>query len=478
MNTLEDRIRAATRATAAEIAPGSIPPLALEARRRRRGKRHQWPVRGGAADSRPGWRPLLIPAAAAAAVVAVVAAALVVTHAAIGGAQLPAGTFPLAAAPTSATGTGGSNTGGTGTGARDTQLSALPPYYVSLEPGPLSDDPTRAVVRATATGKALATVTPPSPYPNFVTVTAAADDRTFVLAAANDGALQQEQLKQATRERGSLHRSGSSSPAPATVPTVKFFLLRLDPAAGTATLSQLPIAGEPASEIINIALAPDGSKLAIALGEYGEAEQEITVVSLRTGSARTWQGQSQPGGPGIQGDYYLDAVVLGANPLSWTADGRTLAFEEMAPLSGQAQPGQPLYSIKVRLLDTAAPGDDLWSSRAVAISGSSTNAMITPDGTTIVAPLVTQTSRQVAEYSASTGLRTRVMGVRDFHQAYDGGAPRVFWTSPSGSTVIVYDAKQGSPLLTSDGGLTPFVLAAVTGSQFTPLPGSDPWGAW
>jgi hypothetical protein len=456
MNTLEDRVRAATRATAAEIAPGSIPPLSLAARRRPDRERRQRPVLDGLGGGRPGWRRLLVPAAAAAAVVAVVAAALVVTHV-TGGSRLPAGTFPLAAAPTGATSTGGGSTAPeSSSAARVTQSSALPAYYVSLEPGPLSGGSTQAVVRATATGKAVATIKPPSPYPNFDMVTAAADDRTFVLAVDNYAA--------ATQLKASV-----------PVPPVKFFLLRLDPAAGTATLSALPVPGEPADELVNIALAPDGSRLAIGLST--NTGQEITVVNLRTGSARTWQGQNQ-GGADIQGKYYMGGVVQGGNPLSWTADGRTLAFEEMAPLPRLAQPRWPVYSIQVRLLDTTAPGDDLWSSRAVTISGDATNAMITPDGTRIVAPVVTQTARQVAEYSASTGDILTIMGVRHFAHANYGGAPTLFWTSSSGSTVIVYDATQGSPLLTANGGLTPFVLAAVTGSQFTPLPGSDSWGAW
>jgi hypothetical protein len=490
MKTLEERVRAATTATAAEITPGSIPPISLISLQQGSEPDRRRPAPGGPGRSRSRWLRLLVPVAAAAAVVTVIAAAVAVTriahHAGAGGGKLPAGTVPLAAAPAS-----GARTARGGTAA----ASALPPYYVSLEPGPLSGGSTRAVVRATATGKALATITPPSPYPNFTAVTAAADDRTFVLAADNDLALIQAQERQAiTQKSGAPQGDGASGlrsllgpgrriPSSVTVPPEKFFLLRLDPADGTATLSALPTPAEPADEVNDIALAPDGSRLAIALtgagagAGAGAAEQQITVVSLGTGSARTWQGPSQEG-------YYLGGVVLGANPLSWTADGRTLAFEEESPLRGRPQPGQPIYSIQVRLLDTAAPGVDLWSSRAVTISGAPgqamniTNAMITPDGTRIVAPVETQTAREVAEYSASTGDLVAVLGVRHFQQAYDGGAPTLFWTSFSGSMVIVYDATQGSPLLTSNGGLTPFVLAEVTGSQFKPLPGPDSWGAW
>jgi RNA polymerase sigma factor (sigma-70 family) len=70
--------------------------------------------------------------------------------------------------------------------------AALPRYYVALsytgseqccEPGKPASPVTHAVVRVTTTGQTLATIEPPRPYGTFVAVTAAADDRTFVLAA-------------------------------------------------------------------------------------------------------------------------------------------------------------------------------------------------------------------------------------------------------------------------------------------------------
>jgi hypothetical protein len=78
------------------------------------------------------------------------------------------------------------------------------------------------VVRVTATGAALATITVPRPYGTFIGVTAAADNRTFVLAA-------QELARLPLR----------------TPPATRFFLLRIDPAsrvpASRAQLTPLPI---------------------------------------------------------------------------------------------------------------------------------------------------------------------------------------------------------------------------------------------
>ena len=75
MNAIEDRLRAATRAAAGTVAPGSAPPLRLP----------------GEPDTAPGWRRgprlrtgrnwprWLTPLAAAAAVVAVVTASLAIS---------------------------------------------------------------------------------------------------------------------------------------------------------------------------------------------------------------------------------------------------------------------------------------------------------------------------------------------------------------------------------------------------------------
>ena len=75
---------------------------------------------------------------------------------------------------------------------RETAEVAIPEFYVALDllddgddsgPGQRFAPRTEAVVRGTATGNVLAAIAPPPPYGTFVGVTAAADHRTFVLAA-------------------------------------------------------------------------------------------------------------------------------------------------------------------------------------------------------------------------------------------------------------------------------------------------------
>ena len=98
----------------------------------------------------------------------------------------------------------------------------VPAYYVALTTanpyptGTCSTPPPRrhsaAELRSTPTGAVLAKITPPKPYVSFTGVTAAADDRTFVLP------------------RRARHPPPSLPPFPAQ----RFFLLRIDPAARTA----------------------------------------------------------------------------------------------------------------------------------------------------------------------------------------------------------------------------------------------------
>jgi hypothetical protein len=82
MRTPDDMIRAATRQTAAEISPQSVPALRLPSspQHGRRG-----PARNSGPPGRPGWRRLAAPLGAAAAVIAIIAATVAVTGAEAGG---------------------------------------------------------------------------------------------------------------------------------------------------------------------------------------------------------------------------------------------------------------------------------------------------------------------------------------------------------------------------------------------------------
>jgi hypothetical protein len=419
MNAIGQRLRAAMRETAEEITPDGIPPLRLPPGRPGRA----W------AGGVPRWR-WLAPVGAAVAVVAVVAAALA-----------------LASGPSRS-----GSRAAVMPGSVPSYSGSVPPYYVALDVTGNGDccrsglpysPVTTAVVRATATGTALATITPPRPYGTFIGVTAAADDRTFVLAAV--------QL----------------TPLPYTeAPSAGFFLLRIDPAnpvpSARARLTPLPITVRPqGAGVSGLALSPDGSKLAIAEALLG-APPALHVVILATGAERVWAATTggPTFGPGTTGE-----------PLSWAQDERTLAF-----VSAGTQ---------VRLLNTAAAGSSLLASSRLVVSAPEGDlspywqqVMITGDGQTITAVIeivaegknghVTSVRQELVTFSAQTGQLLHVLNRIPVYGNYN--YEQVLWASPTGQALIVSGTQPGTTVGSLGTGATAGVLSH---GHFTPIPWSD-----
>ena len=232
MTSTERRVANAINATAQQITADSVPPLRVseltepEARRPLYGARR--------------WTRSLVPAASAVSVAIIATAALVIGNDLAGNVPSAGGTF-----------------------------EAVRPYYakVTLE-GPVSSNtPVAVTIRATATGKVLATV--PSPAPRFVIrlVSAGTDDRTFVLAAT---------------------QSGLALPALAAV---RFYSLGFDPATDAVSVNQLPISNVTVNTedvSLQVALSPDGQNLAVITSTF----RGIRVYSLPTGDQRTWTAKS------------------------------------------------------------------------------------------------------------------------------------------------------------------------------------------
>lgn len=431
MNLIQDRISAATRAAAETVRPDSVPPLRLpEGRPARTRTRSAW----------PGW---LAPAGAAIAVFVLVVGVVVVVS------QHSRRSVP---APSSAV-------------APYVTSGQVPPYFVALAAtGAAGQSPAYAEVHATADGRRLAIVRPSVPGGTIVAVTAAADDRTFVLA------------EQPLAKRSAQHDQ-----------PCLFYLLKLGPAGQVGSPAELPMSLTAGTTLRGLALSPDGRRLAVATQPTGVAAvPSLTVYTVDDGAAHTWTAP-QPGATiGVEPD--------DARALSWTADGRGLAFDWIT--NGT--------TLALRLLDVGASRADLLAASRQVVSwnlpggltqpvlpgGTATGALfrptgdavITPDGSAVVTAaeqgetkLVGNTVTWVAtrtavqEYSVSTGKLLRTFGVAKTKPAsFRCG---VLWSSAAGDVVIA---------LTTGGR-----VAVITGHHVvrlnrppSVLPGNADAGTW
>jgi hypothetical protein len=416
---LTGKLSAALRETARDI-PATPPPLDLSRDR----------VNGGRAyrDHATGrWISWAAPLAAAAVVLAVVAGALAVTGHFSHHRTSPAADF-----------------------------SGVPAYYVALtikgsHPDPANGDATAAEVRATATGAVLARITVPKPYAFFSGLTAAADDRTFVLVAEE---------KYIPPKKPQVY-----------YPPSRFYLLRIAPEASSpaarVSLRALPAGYIPANnEVRDLALSPDGTVLAADVGLLSGSQ--LFVFDLATGNQRAWSFAKtcrscspSSGGLGLGGTN-IDA-------LSWTGDGRQLAF--VGPGATSRSPSA------VRLLDVSAPGTNLltdskpvfpWPGGASqAIVGPSwRGAIITPDGRTVVfleqlvtfgpTGRLTSVRTLLAKGSAVTGKVAAVYG----NLKPVGQYQQVMYTNATGGTLVVYYFGLGYGIH----------VGILRGNQFTPIP--------
>jgi hypothetical protein len=437
--TLEDKLRAALRQTAGEI-PGDPPPLDLSRNRAGQDDDHRDHAdldHAGRVHPRRRWTAWAAPLAAAAVVLAVVAGTLAVTG------RMP---HPRPSNPAA-------------------DYSGVPPYYVALTikgnyPSTYASDATAAEVRATATGAVLARIAVPKPYAVFAGVTAAADDRTFVLVAEE---------KKDPPEPGQGPRR--------YYPHSRFFLLHIAPGAaagGRVSLRALPDGFIPAdNEVKDMALSPDGTSLAADVG-YIES-RELLVFNLATGTERAWsfrycrQCGSGSGGLGFGG--------TNVDSLSWTADGRHLAFVGPSTSTAPVGPrGASFTPDPVRLLDIDTPGSNLLANSKIVLKwpgGASKQlgptwrgVVITPDGRTVVflEQLTTFGPKggiksvrwRLAKASVATGKVTTVF--KNLKPV--GQYQQVMYTDATGRALVVYYFGLGYGTH----------VGILHGTRYTPIP--------
>jgi hypothetical protein len=392
MTPLQDKLRAALRETADEI-PAQAPPL------------HLSPRPDAAQNGRSTrWRGWAAPLATAALVLATVAVSLTVAgslkHQPAAGPQ---------AGPDS-----------------------VPAYYVALITAKTQSDVnnmldssstanTAAELRSTQMGAVLAKIMPPKPYVSFVGVTAAADDRTFVLVA-----------------------QGPQPRVEPPFPPQRFFLLRIDPAARAGarmTLTALPAAAVPAgSEVRDMAVSPDGTRLAAQISDNLFLAQDLDVFNLATGTERSWTTLSRGNFLPVSGGMLWFGVDTDA--LSWTSDSQHVAF---------------IWDNTVRLLDTRAAGSDiLTNSKTVAtwtggVQGLDQwrGAIITPDGRTVLGiESLSRSGRNapvrehLVSWSTATGRPTAVLN--NLNALKRSEFEQILYTSNDGSVLVLSYLRPGT----------------------------------
>ena len=293
----------------------------------------------------------------------------------------------------------------------------MPPFYVVADHNQLA-----AYVRDSATGRLRSTVRlPAGTDPKLTQVTAAGDDRTFVLALFS--------LARGTR----------------------FYELRITASGQSAGLRPLAIPPLSTREAADaVALTPDGTRLAVAI-QSGGRDGRVEVITLATGAVRTWTTTRGRGG-------------LPEN-LSWDAAGRRLAFFWSGATSAAG----------LWLLDTSAPGAGLLSGRRLlpqtAGPDEVQSALINPGARTIIASVTYNGARQVTrgtvvggivEVSAQTGRPLRTLLAQ--RAAHSTGAG---WYITS-CLLPSIDAT-GNHLLVSCG-----KFGRLDRGRFTALPGAAP----
>jgi hypothetical protein len=220
-----------------------------------------------------------------------------------------------------------------------TAAPAVPEYYVALPGGNnFANVPgsRTAVVGDTLTGRKPLTIRAFG-KDKFVTVSAAADDRTFVLGA-------------------------NPNPQPPAIPSpTEWYLVHLTPGAKfRATERKLRIPGPSKDDwVAQTAVSPNGKDVAL-LGTYEALHSGASLMWVRIYSAATgkllhaWSGLPNSGSGGY-------------TTLAWTEGGRQLAIGYTFALTPAGSKRSWPY-LAVRLLNVASPGHNLTTDSRLAWS--------------------------------------------------------------------------------------------------------------
>ena len=318
----------------------------------------------------------------------------------------------------------------------------VPPYYVWLgSQGNPNFTQSYAVVRLTATGAVLGTVTAAAPGNTVVSVVGGADDRTFVLDEQPFANYTNVSENQAWEPR-------------------TFYLLHLAASGRPSSVTRLPISEPAGADVSGIALSPDDTKLAVAVSPNNvKSEPDLTdvkVYSIATGAVlHTWSANGSIGFGGADDP----------EALSWPSNEQTLAFfwvgRGFSPQQGE-------WLLNLSKGGTSLLGD---SREASSLTGSplacQEDVIVTPNGSSVVCGGITvqdlNTSRIATsgfpEYSVTSGNVVRTLAQWTLPHAGDL-TNDVLWSNPSGSVLI-------GEIPTTGAG----EIGMITAGKFTPLPG-------
>jgi hypothetical protein len=418
VNTLERRVREAARAVAETVPDSAVPPLRLPETSSCSRAANPYRTRSGR------W---LAPLAAAAAVIAV-AAVLVAVR----------GTFGPGTGAASPAASGGVSA------PQVTGADGVPPYYVGItaNANPYFV-PSYAVVKDTTSGATLGTIRPSVRGYTIRAVTAAADDRTFVLAEEK--------------------WVGNNSTFDQYYETRSFYLLRLSPDGRPASLTRLPMTAGP--QVTGIALSPDGTRLAVAVAPRptrafppSVQQTQLRVYTLATGAVRTWSAYGMIGSPPDDPE-----------SLSWTGDGQQLLFDWDGSSADRQQEGPWLLTLARAGTSLLADSRQIMSTDTPAGTRScDDDQIITPDGSAVICPTAVQYGQDSAgrqhigvtffEYSTATGHLVRTLAL-DIKNVTEGPEANVLWSNAAGTVLIGAVPDNGIGW-----------AGIVRGSTFTPIP--------
>ena len=221
--------------------------------------------------------------------------------------------------------------------------AGMPDYYIVSAPDALTTNALQ--VRSSTTGKVISSVAQPAGcITDTYQITTTSDERDFYVSCLT-----------------------TSAQTPA------FFRLDVSAQGVITAVTSLSVPASPHSVVTGLAVTPDGSRLAIGAENLKTGGASIELVTLATGATRTWTAphMNRP------------------TELTWADHGRELGF----------------WTWGLRVLDVGAAGTDLASAPLV-LSGSYgsdlvQDAMLSPDGTTIIAYVSYRESNNVRTTKSS-----------------------------------------------------------------------------